>query len=374
MRITNFSAENFRMLRHMELGDFRGLNVFIGPNATGKSAVLEVLHHLLESEQIGFHRDITFRGSPGASIKFAADVALSDDDARGVVEDVVATTGKAAPPEEIVKEYALGFPRSLTLKYSGVAPRERGQSTQFSKELLVASRPLQDAVQKSLRPAVRNWDAQNLDLPTYAYRSVNRLVSSRTLYLPVQRWVPATLQPGRPEKPTPSEVGRWLHRARVEKLTDFDDYEALVSRLLSHVKGVVFSTGKNDLRWGFGEDGLPEMTPADESSSGTAHLSLFAGAFVFLPKGSVVIAEEPELSLHPGSLRKMMREIHAVADRRAIQFFFTTHSPVVVEGLDPYAKDHALWQLSRNPDGSAGAARCDSEKQIEDAINSLVRT
>jgi len=83
--------------------------------------------------------------------------------------------------------------------------------------------------------------------------------------------------------------------------------------------------------------------------------------------------EEPELSLHPSAVSRLIRQMHTLADNGAVQFFLTTHSPLVTYSLDPSQKDHSLWLFRRNSDGSASAIRCETENEIEEAINSLLR-
>jgi predicted ATPase len=92
---------------------------------------------------------------------------------------------------------------------------------------------------------------------------------------------------------------------------------------------------------------------------------------VFAPHGSVVLIEEHELSLHPRAIRNLMEEIRGLVDKGAGQFFITTHSPTVLENLDTHQKDHALWLFARELDGAASAERCETESQVERAINSL---
>jgi hypothetical protein len=223
---------------------------------------------------------------------------------------------------------------------------------------------------QTLPIAIRQWFAP---MPqNYLQEEVFRLVGDQTIYLDVNRRVPPRFNVGLAVKPSPGYMGQWLLRARGEKLPAYDKYEGLLSKHLPHVRGVTISPGPSDFRLGL-DEGAPGYTPPPEGwSSGTSHLSMVLEAFSGLPTGSIVLIEEPELSLHPGAIRRLRDEIHRLVDEEAIQFFLTTHSPVLVEGLDPAQKDHALWQFKRNADGSASATRCETEEEIEGAINSLL--
>ena len=45
--IQNASFRNFKSLRHVEV-DFERLTVFVGPNASGKTSILEGLYYLAQ--------------------------------------------------------------------------------------------------------------------------------------------------------------------------------------------------------------------------------------------------------------------------------------------------------------------------------------
>src|SRR2546428_7058587 len=222
-------------------------------------------------------------------------------------------------------------------------------------------------------PPTQRWISETPALHGPLESGFMRLAAERTIYLPTTRSTQHSFGIGRPSKPSPVTIGQYLHVARGEKGPQFDGYEKALSQMLPHAKGVIFrpDTG-SAMRWGISEEGLPGMSPAEFWSSGTRHLSMFLGFLTTAPSGTIALVEEPELSLHPSAISKLIREMHALADAGRIQFFLTTHSPVVTYGLDPATKSHALWQFQRKADGSASANRCETESQIEEAINSLL--
>src|SRR5207245_11272582 len=116
---------------------------------------------------------------------------------------------------------------------------------------------------------------------------------------------------------------------------------------------------------------LAGSTPAADWCSGTSRLASVVGAMAAHPTGSIVLAEEPESSLHPAALRHLMEEVRGLADAKQLQFFLTTHSDTVLEQLDPATKSHSLWRFGRNADGSASVTRCETEKEVDEAISSL---
>ncbi len=65
--------------------------------------------------------------------------------------------------------------------------------------------------------------------------------------------------------------------------------------------------------------------------------------------------------------------VRDAAERGRIQFFLTTHSSVVAEGVEPATENHTLWRFSRREDGSAETIPCTTEAEVVDAIDSLLK-
>jgi predicted ATPase len=367
MRLNSLDVDNFRMLQELSLDGLQGLNVFIGPNATGKSTVLQSLNLLLQSSNINVDKDFAFRGSPYESIRIECGLTLSAEDIKQIVKEMAVRQTGPMPAEKTRVELARHLDGNLILRYSAIAPQQRGLTVGASRQMLMARKRIQDHLQSLSARRTVQWAS-----PDLIEQEITRFVSERTIYLQTARRVSGTLGVGRVSKPSPTEIGQWLHQLMGEKRPEFRRYEKLLTGFLPHTKGIIFKPAENVFRLGMSEENLPDMTPGDVWSSGTLHLSLFA-AFRSLPSGSVVLVEEPELSLHPAAIRKLMDEIHHLVSDGSVQFFLTTHSPVVVEGIDPQQSNHSLWQFRRNADGSASAIRCASEREIDEAVGSLLR-
>jgi len=366
------------MLRDFRLDDLKGLNVFIGPNATGKSAVHDAMRLLLvQPSQFNLTRDHAYRGAPGSKLGIEVNLELGEDDVRSLLDALAVSQSKSSPPAFVVEDYSrLLTANVISFGCRGFPPRVPDAGAITVVKSVQPGQPSTSFVEvlQKLSEKTRAWEREfwGFDPPRLIQNGLLQVVSDQVVALPTARGFRARFGVGRVAKPDPQGIGPWLHQSMVEKRPEFGDYERQLSNLLPHTTGIRMTPSVSELRIGTVEDGLPEMTPAENWSSGTVHLSLFS-ALPSLPKGSVVLAEEPELSLHPAAIRRLMRMIHRLADSRSLQFFLTTHSDKVVEGIDPRQKDHSLWQFSRNPDGSTQATRCETEGQIAEAIDSLVR-
>lgn len=369
MQVKNIGVKNYGMLKDLRLDDFKALNVFIGPNATGKSTVLRVLDYVLESGSLTLHPDSAFRATPSETIVIEGSIALDRTDIEGALRDLARTHGHPPPEEEIVDEIERAFKGAdLRCHYSGVAPRET--PTGIGRGLFVGDKTFNNHIQRVLSNRAQNLGRTGIHV-TNLEPNLAAVISNKTVYLSVDRRLPATFGAGRAKKGRPEEIGNWVMQTRGRKLPILEKYEGLLSTLLPHVKAVLVDTRQNDFQLGLSENELPDLSSVANWSSGTSHLAIFLGAMAALPPGSVILAEEPELSLHPAAIRQLMQEVRGLADAGQLQFFLTTHSDTVVEQLDPHSKSHALWRFSRNADGSASATRCETEKEIDEAITSL---
>ncbi len=369
MKVKSLQLSNFRIFKKTEFGNFGALNVFIGPNASGKSTALQALAFLLDRRALTVTEEMPFRGTEDEPIQVGCEVQLEPSELELALRAVSRIRGKAPPSLAVLEHAKQLIPNHLRLQHSAVAP-VGGAVISSPKQVLLNDVAIQTFVTK-LPTDVRNLGGTGLDLYSDLGPVLIGTVDAETVYLPVTRALPPRFTASQPDTGKPENLGQWVLMTRVRKLPAFDRYEALVSGMLPHVKGVLTSPGQGDFELGLSESGLPGMTPAAGWSSGTSHLAMFLGAIASLRRGSVVLAEEPELSLHPGALRLLMNEISRLAEENQIQFFLTTHSDFVIEPLQPETKSHTLWRFERTDEGSARVSQCKTEKEVDEATTSL---
>ncbi len=375
MRLDNLDVVNFRMLRELFLEGFRDLNVFIGHNATGKSTALTAVRVLLEQTDLELSADDSFRGTLGERVHLEGLVEFSEDDVEGVLP-ALAVAGLQPEWGGGTREQVLGgvggvLGGGINISFDGF-PSMGGGRTVIRKEFQTGKANLEQRLVLLLRERFDNSFSS-----TFVNRFVNALpalMRMRSVTFTADRRVPSSFGASAVDRPAPETFGPWMVRAKGEDKPEFEDYRALLSEFLPHIQGVLTSPmGQGILRLGLIENGLEGMTPADLWSSGTAHLSLLGAGLTFLPKGSVVLIEEPELGLHPYAIRRLMERVVIAAEERRIQFFLTTHSPLVAMGIHPDEGDHALWHFSREEDGSATANPRVTEAEVVDAMDSLLK-
>ncbi len=375
MRLAELAVQNFRMIKDLRLEGLGGFNVLIGPNASGKSTALEAIRLLLEENEFNLSRDDGFRGAPGEYVRIEGLAAFSKQDMNNVLPEPapVELRGWGGSSRDDVLNTLADLAGQVQLLYNGLPPSSPTGTTYLQKFWrFVDGVELRSDLTKRLN-AAQLEERFAINLVNHFVPGLTDFPRTRTAAFPASRGIPSSFTVAEPERPSPDEIGPWLVSAKGEDRPEFEEYRTLLGEFLPHIRGVLTSPIAPDhLRLGLSEDPLTGMTPANLWSSGTTHLSLLVFGLAFLPEGSVIIIEEPELGLHPYAIRSMMTRLREAAEEGSVQVFLSTHSPLVVEEVEPETKDHTLWQFSRAKDGSAEATRRETDEEVDQAVTSLL--
>ncbi len=84
----------------------------------------------------------------------------------------------------------------------------------------------------------------------------------------------------------------------------------------------------------------PEMREFLEMAShGQVMLSLFRDSFPSLPKGTVLLLDEPEMALSVSNQRRVLKMLMELVDERDFRIVAATHSPALLDSKDTYVID-----------------------------------
>ena len=128
-------------------------------------------------------------------------------------------------------------------------------------------------------------------------------------------------------------AGAYL-RGLTKKLTAFDDIEPRMS-LFRALINEHFELGKT-LEYSRERgieitDGRGRVVPLDRLSSGEQHLLVLFGNLLFGPsRPSLVLIDEPELSLHPSWQLSFLSSIERIKQIVKVDFILATHAPAMV--------------------------------------------
>lgn len=363
LRIKRLILENFRGFDRRELEFSDRFNVFIGDNATGKTAILDALAICLGQ---------VLEGLP----------PIDGDDQPRIEDDDVYLVGY---PSKGVYQVEPQYPASVTCEADLVGEREswgvkrssHGQTTIIHQIAAISSR---------LWEGIR--DGRDVTLPLIAYYAAERLHGgdARTpsvapgdnlshLVEPMSR----TQGYGGCLKPQISveDFARWfatLTIAEIQERTQNPHLRAAKRALAGCLKDceeVIWEVRRSELVIRF-EDGriLPFRTLSHGYRSVLAMVADMAWrASVLNPNADdpaaetpgVVLIDELDLHLHPKWQREVVEQLRTTFPR--VQFFTTTHSPFIIQAM----------QAEEVIDLSAEGRPVDTRGSIEDIVEDAMR-
>ena len=83
-------------------------------------------------------------------------------------------------------------------------------------------------------------------------------------------------------------------------------------------------------------DGDPKMKEFVETASHGQMLSLFSKTFPSMPKGTVLLLDEPEMALSQSNQRRVLKMLHELVDQRQFRIIAATHSPTLLSAQETY--------------------------------------
>lgn len=335
--LMSLSVRNFRSLRevHLELGP---INVLVGPNAAGKSNVLDVLAFLGDAsgsdlqpalERRGGFERVRFRGKAkgrrAVEIRLEAQLtkfsspsapdeySLSFDFKRGGIERT----------EEFAFKRTRGKGRRIGLQGSKLEIQDAGKASRSQE---VDSSVLGLAlIQRLGKDAGRDQVIELTDaLESFRVFEVDVAAARR----------PAERQPGERLASDASNLSSFLTDLAA---SDADVWEEFVSDARAVVPGLLdldFLTiggASESVVVRFTESGLAGHTNLREASFGTIRaLALLAVLYDPAPP-RITCIEEIDHGLHPYALDRIVELLRVASERT--QFIIATHSPVFVNRL-----------------------------------------
>lgn len=75
------------------------------------------------------------------------------------------------------------------------------------------------------------------------------------------------------------------------------------------------------------------------ASHGQVMLSLFRDSFPSLPRGTMLLLDEPEMALSPSNQRRVLKMLMELVDERDFRIVAATHSPILIESPHTYVID-----------------------------------
>lgn len=163
---------------------------------------------------------------------------------------------------------------------------------------------------------------------------------------------------------------KYRDKKRVEKISKLssDEIEIISSILDKNYEEITIITHSFYKQWGdsvyfklkniHSETFSGNYTEAFAGSGESAVVKLVHQVFQ-APKGTLVLLDEPEVSLHPGAQKRLLDFLLKQTMEKGLQVVLTSHSPAIVEELPK----EAIVLLHQTPDGTF-SPKCSIEPEL----------
>ena len=336
--LTRVRIRNYRALADVNL-DVGPINVVFGPNGAGKSTLLDTLY---------FFRDCAIRGVEVASSQRSHGIGIlwdgADDDGGILIE--LATDG-----------VAYGLTLSLSAGRLEAFAGERLRSSSRTQTLIDRSpgsdnvslyhTDIQQTVPVTLREPQKlslglfldfnrgDEEAGHLDQLLHFIRSYH----SRSFFL--YRLKRQGSESSHETRLRDLGDNAWSVLRNLHDKRNIDDRYDTIMQYMAEAfpifDGIVLEqTGPASVYAGFLEKERRRQILASGVSDGFLQLLLLLTAlFSEGERASILLFDEPEVSLHPWALAVFAKAVKAAAERWNKQIFLATHSPVLISQFEP---------------------------------------
>ena len=327
MKLLRLKAKNYRSLRDVTI-DFKDFNLFIGPNAAGKSTILDTLRFLHEGIHArDFQGPILSRGGPlnlawkgEEAHRIDLVVTLRNGDHSFEWSVQIDIQGYQFRVKERVEQIITGFPPMALLDADGGTGRWWSANTEKRVEMQLppTSCALAAASADATFPArdiasfVRRWGFFDPN-PFLLRRDWPGLEASRLDHY--GRNLAETLYILKSTSPGVFEQIRSATQDIVGLPTNIDPRESEDRRYFVQTEG--------GLRFTVHQMGV---------SSGTLRMLALMTALYGEQDANLLGIEEPENYVHPSALSAFVE--HTRNSQGRVQFMVTTHSPLLLDLLD----------------------------------------
>jgi len=349
---------NFRSYRDEQvIEDLSNVNMFIGPNAAGKSNVIEALRCLvkmLRGQEVLPFTEMVFDRNENSEIELSLCFILPSKDRSRMIDKLFAHSNDA---KSVVGEssFLKTLTYSVAIKKNGVVREEIKTPNIESGEIVIIKRSeagpntLRESVDldvkckdisglASIGTSLKGRGKETVGWRILSYQGLSR--SEVTLVNDIKRlmnnWV--FFDPNRQASPRMESGEEASLNPRGDNLTKFmNSIQSSnprrfinvvdeIIKIVPSIKEVLAPLKQRQAIVTVEEEGLTTPTEVGNVSFGLMQILVMVVGIVTKKDNSVIFIEEPELHLHATSQRRLFKLIQREAKNK--QFFLTTHSTI----------------------------------------------
>lgn len=404
--LEGIQLRNFKGIREASVTFSPLLTVFVGPNNSGKSSVLQGIQAarcvfglpIADPLTPDLHRyvgELVSQDSQQAEIMYR--LALTDGEYDTIQGRLEQTIGQETGAQPRLREEDMHYlPRTFmihtsikrrigiggaTVNFGGVEVEIGGDrkitvvtvgaggSPRYLNELgiIKAAKAQSFSTESDGLPATGGYGSIG-SMPPATWRETPETLphyvrpflefTERMILIPASRHYPRDSKLGEEQKVNllPDgliELPRMVNLSTTDRRIMQQKLEAAVASVMPEANGLLAPTGgraQADFRIAEREGVEAEAAlSAWQVGSGLSHVVACLWHALSQHPGSLLAIEEPELSLHPGAQRRLRDQLLELARERQLQMVMTTHSPAFITGSE---KVHAVACV-RQPSGIA---------------------
>ena len=370
-RVSRVWAKNFRSLENLEL-DLDSLTVLVGPNASGKSNIVDVLRFLSDCVKDSLESALTSRRGDHVARRFLSKrrstdvtVGLTIDNNGSTIEyQFVVRLYTDARHKVIREDVLLTFPESEAKNFHLEIKNGKVTAPKLSRRKGRDFSTLLDRTRDSAREVAAVSDVTSLEFPFRSllqiftlfgassfgdsmddYVSLRSELGDADRFLQDMRFYhifpdalrePQLLSSKYPLEEHGKNLASVLADMKIKKSTYLPELISVLGQVVPGVKDISVTRSGGHLVISLlhqeGDD--PEKgiwLDASQESDGTLRALGLLVALYQDPTPPFIVIEEPELAIHPGALSVLADSISETSHRATV--LVTTHSPELLDRL-----------------------------------------
>ena len=323
MKLSKLTVRNYRSLRDTAL-EVENLTILIGVNASGKSAILDVLRFLSEAVRArdyngpvfsrGGILNMAWKGEDAGQIDFLLN--LKDDHGHFEWEVRLIREGHDFVVEEHVRRHSPDSPPAELLK------AEKGEGWWWSAEEREGVRLKQSPTACALAAAASDASFPAREVAEFVggwgFFDPNPFLLRRDWNLP---------DSGRFD-PYGRNLGETLYAVKNSSPESFNKIVSATQSVLGLPSDIEVRESEDRFYFVQREPGLRYPVNQMGVSSGTLRMLALMTALYAKPESTLIGIEEPENYIHPSALSSFVEHLQQTRSQK--QFMLTTHSPMVL--------------------------------------------